>query len=114
MEGLINILSKVYFFVEADSFSRGSLWETYHHKPHDNNPVPWKQYSSGDWQTLPDGTCVSFWYAQIYDKLVCFYTPTSMKVDYQHIEDFLKQFRDAGAGHCDANNFHQCLGACKE
>ena len=113
MQGLIDNLSKVHFFVEADSFSQGSLWETYHNNPVNQKTVPWKEILHGHWQMIPGGTYVSFWYAEIYNKLVCFYSPTSMKVDYQHIEDFLQQFRDTGVGYCDANNFHKCLSACK-
>lgn len=111
-------LPNVYYFIEADTFSHHALWYQYHHRPEpDISPIPWEQISLGFYQTVPGGTCVSFSFARVYGKLVCFYVPTSSKVDYEHVESFLKPFWTKEGKrkiHCDAMNFHHCIGYCKQ
>lgn len=117
---LNDVLPDVDYFVEADSFSQLALWKDYHHRPDEKvKPVPWQQIMSGYLRTLPGGTSVSFSFAYLFnDKLVCFYYPTSRKVDWDHVETFLEPFwkskePNGRRRRCDAMNFGHCLGYCK-
>lgn len=110
------------FFVEGESFI---AWTMYVDRPPPKMPViPWKQISRGwlipvdnssepkhDWRTY-----VSFSFAEMWGKLVCFYHPTSSLVDWVDIEGFLDRFwtRDDGSRRkCNLQNFHHCIHACR-
>ena len=117
---LAETLPHVDYFVEADSYARHALWGEYHYRPDEPRaPVPWKHISLGFWQTVPGGTTVSFSFAFLYDdKLVCFYYPTSQKIDFDHVETFLEPYwqskHEGGRQRrCDAMNFHHCIHYCR-
>lgn len=61
--------------------------------------------------------CVSFHFALINGKKVCFYHPTSRMVDHQMIEDWLmSRFqlthdKYTRRNHVDAINFHNCVNS---
>ena len=119
-ETLEETLPNVDYFVEADGFTLTALRRMYHSHPDDGvEPVPWKEVSDGFWQIVPGGTNVSFLFAYIYDnKLVCFYFPTSQKIDFDHVERFLQpywQSKKKGGlrRRCNPGNFCHCLLYCK-
>lgn len=111
-------LKRIQFFVEADSFAQQSLWEKFHKK------IEWEQDLSGFGMTLGQikkrPIFVSFSFAKIGGKYVCFYNATSQLVDHKMIEDYLEKNYpikyDGGSRRAmtDANNFHNCYHFCQE
>jgi len=107
-------LPHIHYFVEADSFAMHALWATYSQHPiYTKISIPWSEISSVFMTTIPGGTSVSFAFAYIFDKLVCFYYPTSMKIDWNDIHAYLLPYYARGK-HCNAENFHQCILACEK
>ncbi len=111
----------VFFIVEANSFELDYLRQQFN-----NNTFPlWKRKSWEDVNVGRSATigscagkpvCISLRYITINNKLVCFYNATSVVVDYNMVEEWLRYYGknvkvDGQWAHCDANNFHQCIGA---
>ena len=106
-------LDRCYYFVEADSFAVYSLWYMYVHSPHPKSgPIEFEQISTRFIEKVGENTHVEFIFAKIYGKLVCFYSTSSMKVDWQDITAFLSPYI-AKTGKCNATNFHQCIHVCQ-
>ena len=110
---LKDALQNTTFFVEAgDSFTRHALWAIW--VEHNESPLKWQSISQGFWQSIGI-TCCNFSFAYIMDQLVCFYEPTSTKVDWDEVEGFLSPFwspkeAEGRKRKCNASNFHQCIG----
>ena len=112
---LEDALDNTFYFVEADSFARHALWVMYVHNPsYDMKPIKWQEVSPGWLQQIPGGTCIGFSFAYIYGKLVCFYSPTSTKVDWDDVKTFIQTYCNKGKGHTNATNFCHCVAACKD
>lgn len=114
-------LKRTQFFVEATNHEYHSLWEK-HHDEHN-----WDSDGEGcmvlcgevkiNGQRLP--VYVDLRFAQIDGIYVCFYYGCSRVVDWDMIEKFINRYPckyDGGTRRavCDANNFHQFLGAIDE
>lgn len=108
------------YFVEADSFTRVSLWNTYAKKgkatllTHDLPRYEWEDCTTG--ASLQLGTCdgrpvcVAFFWALINGAVVCFYDATSQVVDWQLVEASLDGLPAWDQGRrTDAVNFGHCL-----
>ena len=111
---LEDALRESVYFVEADSFSRHALWVMYVHRP--DPLVPFKVDWSGNGMqgygvSLDGGTHLMCWFDFIFGKLVCFYEPTSAKVDWDEVETFLEPYyaRDGARRRCNASNFQHCI-----
>jgi hypothetical protein len=65
-------------------------------------------------QVGPVTNC-TFHFDYILDQLVCFYEPTSTKVDWAEVEAFLEPYWSAREGEggqrrkCNAMNFNHCI-----
>lgn len=113
MKGLESNLRASSFFVEADSFAQHALWYMHVGYPvQEELRIQYTQVSHGFLQTVGK-TCCSFNFAYIYGKLVCFYYGTSTVVDWDDIETFLAPYTKGKHNKCNAQNFHQCISACK-
>lgn len=105
-------LKDTFYFVEADRFSVHALWVMYVDRPYKGcQKAQWEQIYTGYYEQFGN-TTINFNFNIIYGKLVCFYYPTSNKIDWNDVGLFLSQ-------HCkrnrtNASNFHNCLLACKE
>lgn len=114
-------LKTTIFFIEATSFERLSLWQTYHEKD-----VGWEEDNMGFWQVVGNlgsknkPVCVSFNFVKIYGKRICFYYVTSRFSDSEMVEKYLennypvKWDNDSRRAMTDAMNFHNAVDACKE
>ena len=112
---LEDALNNIYYFVEADSFKLHSLWYMYSHKPV-GKKIPWKDIGLGFWESIGI-TTVGFYFSYIYGKLVCFYYPSSMKIDWGEIYDFLRPYwtkNDGRKRQTDPNNFQLCYIECRK
>jgi hypothetical protein len=114
-EEILKALSAYTYFVEADSFVIHALYlqntkKMYHYDP-PCKEEDWEADSRGFWTSLPNNrlVCVTFRFADICRKRVCFYYPTSNMVDWNAIDDFMCQFWGLPKRKCNAENFHQCL-----
>jgi len=123
------------FFVEATSDERSSLWRKYAQEwqKHSND---YPDYDKLDWQEDLSGfgvhlgnvfsrgeilpVYVSFSFAKIEGKQICFYTSDSMVTDHQMVEDFIvtnfpvKYDSGSRRAMTNATNFHHCVGFCKK
>jgi len=119
-KSLEEALSATQFFVEADSFSQHAL----HYMYQENPPLgfksaPWKQVCKGWWRQLPGSqTIVNVSFAFIFDQLVCFYSATSVHVNWDDVTAFFEPYwkldKEDRKRQCDANNFHNCMIHCKK
>ena len=109
----------VIFFIEATSFEQYSLW--LQHK----SEVVWEQISEGFWMKIGEigrgkPVCLSFSFAKIYGKKICFYDVTSRYSDSKMVENFLVETHpvkwDNGTRRAMTNamNFHHVISAAKE
>lgn len=83
--------------------------------------IDWKQIMSGFGLTIGQvqrkPVCVTFNFAIINGKKVCFYYPSSIMVDHRMIENWLiSRFqlthdKYTRWNHVDANNFHNCVNS---
>lgn len=124
----IKDLNNVKFFVEANSYEQQSLWE--HCQAGKNNykmDIDWVQVMAGYGRVLGQITSgeekldvfVSFNFAKINGKLICFYYPSSRGIDHEIINKYIKSFNkkyDNGLRNAmtDAQNFHHCIHALDE
>ena len=110
-KNLEDALTATFFFVEADSFSQEALWDQVNHINIKLKKIKWEKISRGWWRQLKTTTC-SFSFTYINDKLICFYSATSVMVNWDEVDEFIKPYLKHTKGRqnkCDANNFHQCI-----
>jgi hypothetical protein len=109
------------FFVEANSFEQLKLWET---NAAGNwwPKLPWEEDCKGFMETIGylsnRPVCVSFSFAKINGRRICFFDPTSQVVDHKMIEKWFEEncfpvHRGNLFAQCDAMNFHHCLEVCR-
>lgn len=104
------------FFIEADSFSRHALWvmHVYRPDPRCTLKVDWSGNGcQGLGVSLEGGTHLVCWFDFINDQQVCFYYPTSMRIDWDEINQYMSRFIPSGKK-CDAQNFGHCLAAIQK
>lgn len=106
-------IAQTKFLVEADSFSRHCLWQEWHER------VQWID-QNGILQTVANveiihgdkikesPICISLLWGLIDGHLVCFWHATSITVDYQIIEDWIKKHFNPELT-TDAENFHSLV-----
>lgn len=113
----IERLNKVKFFVEATSFEQFSLW--IYNKYVMEDKKEWLEESHGFGYRIglidedtDKPVFVSFSFATIADKYICFYNATSRYVDHSMVENWLKtnfpikHDNDSRWSYTDAQNFH--------
>lgn len=111
-------LNNTFYFVEADSFAMHALWVMYVSRPYSNEKrVEWGEISRLFVHTH-NNTAIRFAFAWIHGKLVCFFSPSGIIVNWNDIDEFLKPFIKTSADgyrrrKTDAMNFHHCVEACK-
>lgn len=110
--------SKTEFVVEATSFESHEVWRRWH-----ETVSSWEQISSGFSQVIGhikvDGkempVCVSGFWSKIDGRYVLFYEATSLVVHYDWVNNWIKNNVRLATGklvgHCDASNFHSCIGS---
>ena len=120
MESKEEKLKSTVFFVEADSFTQHALWKQWHDKN-----IGWEEDNSGFGSCIGNigkkkrEVWVSFMFAKIFGKRICFYHATSRFVDHTMIEKYLetnypvKWDKGTRRAMCDADNFHLAMDACK-
>jgi hypothetical protein len=134
-EELDKRMSKVKFFIEADSFAQHELWGKWANdalkfmgKHPDHELLDWQQDHSGFSLTIDEikykretfPIVVSCSFATLNGQYVCFYYGCSMLVHHEIIEDFLKTNwpvkYDKGTrlAFTNASNFHNCAHFCQE
>lgn len=112
-------LATTVFFIEANSFEQLMLWKE--HKDETN----WKEDSSGFYRQIGNidkgkPVTVSFNFAEIYGKRICFYYVSSRYADYTMVEDWFKENYpvkydgDSRLAMTDAMNFHHAIGCCRD
>lgn len=99
------------YFVEATYFERLCLWEKYH-----NKNIGWEEDNSGFGQTIGylgkgKPVAVSFFFAKLYGKRICFYEITSRYSDYMMVEKFIR--KNYTKNITNAMNFHHAIIECK-
>ena len=116
-QGLTPNLENVHYFVEGDSFIHYALWYMYvAHPNHGHEPIDYKQIKVGFSTIVDEVNTMSFSFAFVYGKLVCFYTVDSSKVDWKLVDKFMAQYwtrPDGSTRKCNAMNFEHCLAACR-
>lgn len=107
------------FFVEADSFSKSCLRKKY------KDEVNWEFDDTGFLRQVGNigkktrQVTISFSFAKIFGKRICFYYPTSRFVDYYMIEKYietnwpLKYDNNSRKSMCDAETFYEAINYCK-
>lgn len=123
----IQDLNNVKFFVEANSYEQQTLWERCHDgKDHYGVPIDWKQIMLGYARVLGEIKSgeeklqinVSFNFARINGKLICFYYACSRGIDHgvikKYLEPFTKTYNGNSTTSTDAQNFHLCIHALNE
>jgi len=113
-------LKKTVFFIEATSCEQFYLWKEYHEK------IDWEEDNMGFWEQIgciggdiEKPVCVSFTFAKIYGKIICFYDVTSRYSDSVMVENWIEENYpvkwDNGSRKAmtDAINFHHAINCCK-
>ncbi|MFA5071083.1 MAG: hypothetical protein WC511_01780 [Candidatus Pacearchaeota archaeon] len=106
------LLAETVFLVEADNFSQYSLWLQYKDKFKTWEQLGGVMIEVGRINDRP--ICVALDFNKINDKMVCFYYPASVLVDWGMIEEWIDSvcfpLWDDETRHAktDANNFHHC------
>jgi hypothetical protein len=111
------LAASVYFIESGDSFTRFSLWllHNQHAEKIGYPKVAWEEVSQCFCQKVGQTTYCHFSFAYIEDRLVCFYYPTSQKVDSGEVETFLDTYWSGERKRkCDAMNFGQCIGYLRQ
>jgi hypothetical protein len=110
-------LEDVDYFVEASHTEMHLLWVTTVDRPHpQSGPIDWKEINTG-FREMVGTTYVEFWFARIYGRLVAFYSPTSMSVDWDEVNKYVDTFckiKDGCKMKCNAMNFNHCIAATKK
>lgn len=122
------------FFVEASSHEQHELWAEWHHyptekrmkDPSNEEPLSWVQDYAGFSKVIghikndPDlSVNVSFSFALIKDKYVCFYEPVSRYVDWTMVEEWIlgnfpvKYEKGRRSAKTNAANFSNCVWFCR-
>jgi hypothetical protein len=109
------------FFVEATHTEQFYLWKEYH------EGHQWVQDSEGFYKTIgfiKDDTSmpvtVSFSFIEIHGKRVCFYEATSIYVDHNMVQEYIKSHypvkwdNNMRTAMTDAMNFHHAIDASIE
>lgn len=91
-----DVLPLVEQFVEATGFERSTLQNTF------KNTSKWESTGRGLGMQV-EGTCVTFWFDVVNDRLVAFYEPTSSVVYWDDVNAFIHSF---GKPYTNAMNYH--------
>ena len=115
-------LKRTDYFVEASSFERSTLWRDWAKEAtnaglssemYKDRQVDWQQQSLGYGQSVGelDGrpVYISLNWATINGRQVMFWEPTSVVVDHDMIEEWLKENLPDGIEKSNAENFHNCV-----
>lgn len=123
------------FFVEASSHEQHELWMEWYSRPTENKqndpsnekPLSWVQDYQGFSKVVGHikgdeelSVNVSFSFALINDKYVCFYEPISRYVDWIMVEDWIfgnfpvKYDKGSRTAKTDAANFSNCIWFCRK
>lgn len=110
---LEDALKEVHYFVEADSYNQHMLYYEHVLRPYDPERSlkdVWQQVSQG-WLTCVGGeTYCLFNFIFLCGKLICFYYPTSRKVDWTDIEGYISKY---GKKSTNAMNFMHAYSSAK-
>lgn len=112
-------LKSAVFFIEATSYEQLCLWRENHQQTN------WEEDRCGVLHQIGNlgqgkPICVSFTFAKIYGKRICFYEATSRYVDHEMVEEYLEKNYPVGWDNgtrramTDAMNFHLAIDACSE
>ena len=111
------LAATAYFVETGDSYTQLALWQAHHeHAEAFGYPkLAWEQVSRGFLEKVGPVTMCSFSFAYISGQLVCFYMPTSKKVDWDEVETFLERYygddnQTQRRRMCNAMNFGHCIG----
>lgn len=120
MSDYLENLKKTSFFIEANSFEQHCLWREF------NKKFKWVDISSGCSLHIGNinndenmSVWVSFNFVTIFNKVICFWYPTSRFVDHNLITNFIqdnypvKWNNNTLYAMTDANNFHLAINCCK-
>lgn len=110
-------LKETVFFVEATGCERHFLWKENEERKGQEHHLDWKQDMMSFWETIgyigkgkSRPVCVSFSFALLDGKRVCFYDATSRYVDHTMVEEFIERYPVKWDGTrramTDAMNFH--------
>lgn len=113
------------FVVEANSYEAQALWYVWHDSPRFKQPpVTWEQVNPGFLSTIGQigdkPVCIDMFWNLVNGVPVLFYHPTSKMVDWDMIEEWLKNNcnprydNNHRRAHTDAQNFHHMVHATKE
>lgn len=114
----VNLLN-THYFIEGDSFVQYAIWTMYVDRPYKGSePLDYEQISNGFWKQIDETNNMSFSFARINGKLICFYSISSLKVDWEKVEKWMaKYWTDQKTGQrrkCNPMNFGHCVNACRE
>lgn len=120
--GLEAALKASSYFVEADRFSQRALKLYYSDHPELRGlhipAVSWVDETCGYWQCIPGDTCVSFAFALVDGKWICFYHTTSTVVNWRCVADFLSPYwqraDETMPRKCDADSFYKALAFIRD
>jgi hypothetical protein len=118
MESHEQKLKTTVFFVEATNFERHSLWRDYHEE------TKWEDDTSGVMievgrMSKAKPIWVSFNFAKIFGKRICFYYTSGRYNDSELVEKWieknypLKWDNGTRRAMTDANNFHHAVDRCQ-
>lgn len=118
-KNLKDALADTAYFVETCGgvFIQNALWLQYHDSA-DLIGYPkvddWQEISMGFLEMVGPVTMCRFGFARLYGKRVCFYGPTSNKVDWDEINAYLEPYWSKGDEEgrrlqCNASNFGHCI-----
>lgn len=92
------LLDNVDYFVEGDGFIMDILKEKF-----EKELGTWERHAQGFGVSTKD-THISFYFSTINGHLVCFYYPTSTRIDWADVESYLEPWFNK-CGHCQARAF---------
>ena len=106
------------FFIEATSFEKHYLWKEF------EKETGWEQDLMGFGQMIGHigknkPVFVSFSFAKIHGKIICFYEVTSRYADHTMVEEWIeknypvKWDNNTRRAMTDAMNFHLAIDCCK-
>ena len=123
---LDDLLSCAEFVVEASSYEQQALWEKYALQAgsDSNTRVDWQDQTRG-WLVQVGKLdnrpiCIHVRGAMLNGLAVLFYGATSEVIDWKMIEGWFKEQcwpkwdNNTRRAHCDAMNFHHCLGVAMQ
>ena len=108
------------FFIKANSFEQFMLWKEHHEQ------IEWEEDNRGFWEKIgcigediKKPVCVSFMFAKLYGKWVCFYYTSSRYNDSEMVDNWIierypiKWDNGTRSAMTNAMNFHHAVDCCK-